>query len=82
MQVLALGITNQRETCLVWDRNTGQPLHNALVWLDGRTSDLCARMEKELGSKVRMSGQSDPGSSGVHYISLLGGLGHHGIHLW
>jgi len=36
-QVLGLGITNQRETSLVWSRSTGQPLHNAIVWLDNRT---------------------------------------------
>ena len=37
MQVLGLGITNQRETTLVWSRSTGQPLYNAIVWLDNRT---------------------------------------------
>lgn len=36
-QVLSLGITNQRETTLVWSRSTGQPLYNAIVWLDNRT---------------------------------------------
>lgn len=36
-QVLGLGITNQRETTLVWSRSTGQPLYNAIVWLDNRT---------------------------------------------
>jgi glycerol kinase len=35
--VVGLGITNQRETTVVWDRQTGQPLHNAIVWLDNRT---------------------------------------------
>lgn len=40
-QVAAIGITNQRETCVVWDRRTGQPLHNALVWQDRRTSGTC-----------------------------------------
>ena len=38
--VAALGITNQRETALVWDRNTGEPIHNALVWQDTRTDKL------------------------------------------
>lgn len=37
LQVLGLGITNQRETTLVWSRSTGQPLYNAIVWLDNRT---------------------------------------------
>ena len=35
--IAGLGITNQRETALVWDRNTGEPVHNALVWQDTRT---------------------------------------------
>jgi glycerol kinase len=40
-QVVALGITNQRETTLVWRRSTGQPLYNAIVWLDNRTRCVC-----------------------------------------
>jgi len=40
--IAAVGITNQRETTVLWDRNTGQPLHNALVWQDMRTADLVA----------------------------------------
>jgi glycerol kinase len=52
VRVVALGITNQRETTLVWDRTTGAPLYNAIVWLDGRTAELCKRMETQLGSKV------------------------------
>jgi glycerol kinase len=39
--IAALGITNQRETTLVWDRKTGQPIYNAIVWQDRRTSDFC-----------------------------------------
>jgi glycerol kinase len=39
--IAAIGITNQRETTLVWDRATGQPLHNAIVWQDRRTADTC-----------------------------------------
>ena len=42
--VAAIGITNQRETTLVWDKATGQPLHNAIVWQDRRTADYCAEM--------------------------------------
>ena len=41
-QVKAIGITNQRETTLIWDRSTGQPIHNAIVWQDRRTADICA----------------------------------------
>jgi len=40
-QIAAIGITNQRETSVVWDRKTGQPLHNALVWQDRRTAGVC-----------------------------------------
>ena len=43
----ALGITNQRETTLVWDRATGEPAYNAIVWQDRRTADLCARLTAE-----------------------------------
>ncbi len=39
--IAAIGITNQRETTLIWDRATGQPLHNAIVWQDRRTADTC-----------------------------------------
>lgn len=46
-QVAAIGITNQRETTVVWDRTTGVPLHNAIVWQDRRTSDLCAQLRSE-----------------------------------
>ena len=42
-----IGITNQRETIVLWDRVTGEPVHHALVWQDGRTADLCRRMKAE-----------------------------------
>ncbi|MFL5608017.1 MAG: glycerol kinase GlpK [Gemmatimonadaceae bacterium] len=42
--VAAIGITNQRETTLVWDRETGQPVHNAIVWQDRRTAGICDRL--------------------------------------
>ena len=45
-QVAALGITNQRETVVVWDRRTGKPIHNAIVWQDRRTAALCETLEK------------------------------------
>ncbi|GAB4822772.1 hypothetical protein N2152v2_009818 [Parachlorella kessleri] len=48
--VKAIGITNQRETTLVWDRQTGEPLHNAIVWLDNRTSGICHEMYARFGS--------------------------------
>lgn len=39
--IMAMGITNQRETVVLWDRNTGKPVYNAIVWQDRRTADLC-----------------------------------------
>ena len=42
--VAAIGITNQRETTLIWDRATGKPIHNAIVWQDRRTADMCATL--------------------------------------
>lgn len=45
--IAAIGITNQRETTVIWDRQTGKPLHRAIVWQDRRTADLCARMREE-----------------------------------
>ncbi len=43
--IAAIGITNQRETTLVWDRATGQPIHRAIVWQDRRTADTCAALK-------------------------------------
>src|SRR5436309_15634972 len=43
--VAAIGITNQRETTVVWDRKTGQPICNAIVWQDRRTAPFCERMK-------------------------------------
>jgi len=42
--IAAIGITNQRETTVVWNRETGRPVHNAIVWLDRRTADFCRRL--------------------------------------
>ncbi|KAJ7560200.1 hypothetical protein O6H91_04G118300 [Diphasiastrum complanatum] len=46
--VKAIGITNQRETTVIWRKSTGLPLYNAIVWMDARTSAICRRLEKEL----------------------------------
>jgi glycerol kinase len=43
----AIGITNQRETIVIWSRTTGKPIHNAIVWQDRRTADLCAAMKAD-----------------------------------
>ncbi|MGD1983693.1 MAG: glycerol kinase GlpK [Chromatiaceae bacterium] len=45
--VAAIGITNQRETTLIWDRETGEPIHRAVVWQDRRTAPLCDRLRDE-----------------------------------
>jgi glycerol kinase len=44
--IAALGLTNQRETTLLWERATGRPLHRAIVWQDRRTAGLCARLQR------------------------------------
>jgi len=43
----AIGITNQRETTIVWNKNTGKPIHNAIVWQCTRTEDICERLKNE-----------------------------------
>src|SRR6266540_6608252 len=45
--IAAIGITNQRETTVVWDRETGEPIHNAIVWQDRRTADYCVRFKAQ-----------------------------------
>src|SRR5690554_7658404 len=45
-QIVGIGITNQRETTVIWDRETGQPIHHAIVWQDRRTASLCTRSEE------------------------------------
>lgn len=45
--VAAIGITNQRETTVVWNRNTGKPIYNAIIWQDKRTEDLCSKIKKK-----------------------------------
>src|SRR5580704_5150318 len=44
--VTAIGITNQRETLVAFDRSTGRPLHRVIVWQDRRTADICAALEQ------------------------------------
>ena len=45
--VAAIGITNQRETAILWDRKTGEPIHNAIVWQDRRTAGFCDRLREQ-----------------------------------
>ncbi len=46
-RIAAIGVANQRETVVVWDRSTGEPIHRAIVWQDRRTADLCASLKAE-----------------------------------
>ena len=72
--IAAIGITNQRETTLVWDRETGQPLGRAIVWQDRRTSELCAEL-KRAGHEAMVTAKTglllDPYFSGTKLKWLL-----------
>ncbi|MGD8759644.1 MAG: glycerol kinase GlpK [Anaerolineales bacterium] len=54
--ICAVGITNQRETTIVWDRETGKPFHNAIVWQDTRTKEVCDRLAED-GGQDRFRGK-------------------------
>lgn len=51
--IAAVGITNQRETTLIWDRGTGEPIHNAVVWQDRRTSEICNVVRQSQADLIR-----------------------------
>lgn len=51
--IVAIGVTNQRETTIVWDKDTGKPLHNAIVWLDMRTSSTIDKLLDTVPNKTR-----------------------------
>src|SRR5947207_392616 len=51
--IAAVGIANQRETTVVWNRKTGEPLCNAIVWQDTRTREICEQLEAESGARIR-----------------------------
>jgi glycerol kinase len=72
--IAAIGITNQRETTLVWDRTTGEPIHRAIVWQDRRTSDRCAEL-KAAGHEAMVAARTglllDPYFSGTKLAWLL-----------
>ena len=55
--VAAIGITNQRETTILWDRATGKPIHNAVVWQDRRTADMCASL-RQGGHQAAVAGRT------------------------
>ncbi|HTR56090.1 MAG TPA: glycerol kinase GlpK [Kofleriaceae bacterium] len=75
--IAAIGITNQRETSVLWDRKTGKPAHNAIVWQDRRTADRCADL-KRAGKEARVKELTgltlDPYFSGtkVHWMLAHG----------
>lgn len=55
-KIAAIGVTNQRETVVLWDKKTGKPAHHAIVWQDRRTADLCAALKKRgLEKAIRRS---------------------------
>ena len=54
-QIEAIGITNQRETTIIWDKNTGEPVYNAIVWQCRRTSDMVEELKKT--ALIRSSGR-------------------------
>jgi len=72
--VLAVGITNQRETTIVWDRQTGEPIANAIVWQDRRTAELCKDL-REVGAESLIRERTglviDPYFSGTKLAWLL-----------
>src|SRR5882757_6340236 len=72
--IAAIGITNQRETTLIWDRKTGKPIHRAIVWQDRRTADICAAL-KQAGHEAVVSAQTglllDPYFSGTKAAWIL-----------
>src|SRR5262249_1495709 len=55
--IAAIGIANQRETTLVWDRATGKPIHHAIVWQDRRTGDICRRL-KNAGREAEVTART------------------------
>jgi glycerol kinase len=72
--VAAIGITNQRETTVVWDRETGKPVYNAIVWQDRRTADVCKQLhddgnEEQVRSKTGLL--IDPYFSGTKVAWIL-----------
>src|ERR1039457_1617889 len=72
--IAAIGITNQRETTVVWDRATGTAVHRAIVWQDRRTADICARLKSE-GHEPAISAKTgliiDPYFSGTKVAWIL-----------
>lgn len=72
--VAAIGITNQRETVVIWDKETGEPIHSAIVWQDRRTAPLCQKLKK-LGLEKKFTKKTglllDPYFSGTKIAWML-----------
>ena len=47
-KIVSIGIANQRETTILWDKNTGKPVYNAIVWQDRRTQKICQNLKKKV----------------------------------
>ena len=73
--IVTIGITNQRETSVVWDRKFGRPIHNAIVWQCRRTTDICAKMKKNLKTRNLVTKKTglvlDPYFSATKFSWLL-----------
>ncbi len=77
-EIVAIGITNQRETTVLWDRRSGEPVHRAIVWQDRRSADICDELkaqslEKTFGEKTGLV--LDPYFSGTKIAWLLRNVG-------
>src|SRR3954465_9327591 len=72
--IMGIGITNQRETTILWDRQTGEPIHNAIVWQDRRTAPMCGEL-KQVGAESLIAERTglviDPYFSGTKIAWLL-----------
>lgn len=53
LEISGIGITNQRETTIIWDRSTGRPIYNAIVWQDRRTAEYCDRLRQQHGATIQ-----------------------------
>ena len=74
--IAAIGITNQRETTVVWDRQTGKAIHRAIVWQDRRTADICAGLKQAGRYQLEWNGKDVSGEqvvSGIYYCLLKSG---------
>ena len=69
--IAAIGIANQRETTVVWNRKTGKPVCNAIVWQDRRTAEYCDRLKKEGESRKILDGQVQAGQKNKYSGEIM-----------